>query len=88
MQRLGGPVGRWLSELATAGNALVPPQAERVWVTAKGDQRLVHMRVWIPAALEPAVSAKIKEGLVQLHGVPGGAAAATWEARPCLEPTA
>ena len=82
---LGDPVGRWMADLATAGHVLVPPQVLKAWLTTKNGKRLIHVLLWVPAEIERAVSAKIKQGLVELAGVPGGAAAATWVARPCLE---
>jgi hypothetical protein len=85
IRRLGDPVGRWMADLATAGHVLVPPQVLKAWLTTKNGKRLIHVLLWVPAEIEGAVSAKIKQGLVELAGVPGGAAAATWVARPCLE---
>jgi hypothetical protein len=74
-----------MADLATAGHVLVPPQVLKAWLTTKNGKRLIHVLLWVPAEIERAVSAKIKQGLVELAGVPGGAAAATWVARPCLE---
>jgi hypothetical protein len=74
-----------MADLATAGHVLVPPQVLKAWLTTKNGKRLIHVLLWVPAEIEGAVSAKIKQGLVELAGVPGGAAAATWVARPCLE---